>query len=130
MIKQFFWLLTAFCCLFTFCRCGNKHSNPDYGEVVKFETNKPINYPDFEITYIGERKQTSTFPNGNSFTFTYYDFKLKKGAEEKTISWTSGTGIIEPANFEFNGMKFQLELRSYEKEKKKLDNDEMVITKL
>jgi hypothetical protein len=79
---------------------------------------------------VGERKQTTTFPNGNTFTFTYYDFKIKNDKEEKTISWTSGTGEIAPAYFEINGMKFMLELRYWEKEKKKLDDDELVITKM
>jgi hypothetical protein len=130
MVKRLFLLFTALFCFFVFCRCGNKHTNPAYGEIVKFEKNIPLAYPDFEIIFTGERRQTSTFPNGNSFTFTYFDFKLKKGNEEKTVSWTSGTGIIEPASFEFGGSKFQLELRSYDKEKKKLNNDEMVITKL
>lgn len=110
--------------------CNGSVPTGEYNKITSFSENKPIKYPDFELTYIGERKQTSTFPNGNSFTFTYYDFKVRNEKEEKTVSWTTGTGVIEPVNFEINGMKFMLELRYWEKEKKKLDEDVLVVTKL
>jgi hypothetical protein len=109
--------------------CSYSSSNSGYNEIANFEKDKTIAFPDFDLTYMGERKETVKFPNGNSFTFTYFDFKIKKGEQEKTISWTSGTGEIAPANFEFNGNKYTLELRYWEKEKKKLDEDELVVSK-
>ena len=129
MIKIFLLTLTSFVILFPLS-CRGKNSDGDYSKVVSFSKDAPVSFPDFELTYTGERKQTTTFPNGNSFTFTYYDFKIKNDKEERTISWSAGTGEIAPAYFEINGVKFMLELRYWEKEKKKLDGDELVITKL
>jgi hypothetical protein len=120
-------IITSFCSLFFSCGSGG---DGKYGEVVKFSQDKPVKYPDFEITFLGERKQTANFPNGNSFTFTYYDFKVKNPSNEKDLFWTAGTGEIAPAYFTLDGVKFMLELRSAENGKKKLDNDEMVITKM
>ncbi|MCI0448265.1 MAG: hypothetical protein L0Y79_00580 [Chlorobi bacterium] len=125
MIKQIFIFLTILS-----ASCNISDSTGNYGEVVRFEKDKPVKYPDFEITYLGERKQTATFPNGSSFTFTYQDFKIKSANEEKTISWTSGTGDISPAYLEAAGMQFMLELRAYENGKKRIDNDQVVITKM
>ncbi len=118
--------------IFTFTgakSCGSD-SEGDYGKVVSYGQDKPIKFPDFTLTYTGETKKTSHFDNGNSFTFTYQNFLIKNDKDEKTISWSSGTGDIAPANFEFKGMKFMLELRYYEKENKRLGDGEMVITKL
>lgn len=102
----------------------------EYEKPVSYSKNKPVKFPDFEIEYTGETSKTSTFPNGNSFTFRYQNFKLTKGTQTKEIQWTSGTGIIEPVDFEFEGSKFTIELSYAEKLKKKLGSDEMVITKL
>lgn len=108
--------------------CSHGNISGNYGEITSYKKDQPVLFPDFTLTYTGERKETSTFPNGKKFTFTFYDFKIKSNDEEKTISWTSGTGVIEPLDFEFAGKKFTLELRYRENEKKKLDEDELVIT--
>jgi hypothetical protein len=101
-----------------------------YGTVVTFSKGKVISFPDFDLEYTGETSSTSTFPNGNSFTFKYQEFKISKDGQSTVVKWTTGTGIIEPANFEFRSMKFSLELRNAEALKKKLDDDELVVTKL
>src|SRR4030095_705736 len=84
---------------------GCKTSGPmaDYDKIVTFSQDKPVKFPDFELTYTGERKQTSTFPNGNSFTFTYNVFKLKNESKSDSVAWTSGTGEIAPIYFDFGG---------------------------
>ncbi|RPI18943.1 MAG: hypothetical protein EHM58_03545 [Ignavibacteriae bacterium] len=130
MNKLIFLFAISNCIMLLANGCNDSNSASQYSSVVRYDLNKTIAFPDFDLTYIGERKETSKFPNGNSFTFTFYDFKIKKGDVEKTISWSSGTGDIAPANFEFNGQKYTLELRYFEKEKEKLDNDELVISKL
>src|SRR6476660_6510731 len=81
--------------------CG-KHpeSSAKLGEKVKYAQNAPLKFADFDLTYIGERRVSSDkFPNG----FIYRDFKAKTANEEKTISWSSGTGDIAPTAFEIGG---------------------------
>ncbi len=127
MVRHIFLSIIILFVLSSVISCNLQKTSADYGEITTFSKDKSIRFPDFELTYIGERKQTSTFPNGNTFTFTYYDFKLKNDKEEKTISWSAGAGEIGPANFEFTGKKFMLALMYWEKEKKYLDEDELII---
>src|SRR3989304_6020480 len=118
MNNQFFLNIIILCMFASSISCNGSSSTAGYGKIVTFKKDKTISFPDFKLTYIGERKETSKFPNGNEFTFTYYDFTLKKDNEEKTVSWTAGTGDIGPINFEFAGNKFMIELRYWEKGKK------------
>jgi len=110
--------------------CNSSIPSGEYNKITSFSENKPIKFPDFELIFTGERKDTSIFPNGNKFTFTYYVFKLKNDNKVDSVAWTSGTGVIGPIYFEFGGSKFSIELKYWEKEKKKLDEDEFVITKM
>lgn len=109
--------------------CSAKGGDVNYDSVVTFSKGEALKFPDFTLEYIGERSEKKEFPNGNSFTFRYYDFKLTGGSETKTISWSSGTGVIDPLPFEFGGSKYELELRNSEKLSKKLDENELVIVK-
>jgi hypothetical protein len=94
-----------------------------YGTRVKYGTGKKIEFPDFTIEYVGERRTTSpVYPRG----FLYYDFKVSKGKTEKTVSWTSGTGLIGPMQFEIAGKHYQLELRHSNK-LGNLNDNELVI---
>src|SRR5437762_11661063 len=77
-----------------------------YGKPVTFSKDKPVSFPDFDIVYTGESSKTSTFPNGNSFTFKYQNFTVFKGSDTKLVQWTTGTGIIEPIAFELGGAKY------------------------
>jgi len=112
-----------------FFYCSKSDSPAEYFKPVKYSKNEPVKFADFEITYLGERRETVPFNNGKELTMVFHDFKITKDNLNKTVSWSSGTGDIAPVEFNFNGMKFQLELRYYEKEKKKLDDNEMVVTK-
>jgi hypothetical protein len=40
---------------------------------------------------------------------------ISRGKAGKVISWTTGTGIIDPTDFEFDGKHYYLELRRSEK---------------
>jgi len=128
--KLIFALMFVSISLFASIGCKSQQGNGEYGKAVTFDKDKPVKFPDFEIVYMGETSKTSTFPNGNSFTFKYQNFKVTKGSETKDVAWTTGTGIIEPANFDFGAGKYTLELRYTEEMKTKLAEDEMVITKL
>lgn len=108
--------------------CGDKDGR--YGAVVAFSKDNSIKFPDFELVFSGESDKTSYFDNGNKFTFHYYNFKLTAGSESKDVQWSSGTGDIGPVGFEIGGNKYTIELKYSEGLKKKLDGDELVITKL
>ena len=58
--------------------------------------------------------------------FIYYDLKSSKGKDEKVISWTTGTGVIDPTDFEIDGKRYRLELRHSDK-LGKLKKNELVI---
>jgi hypothetical protein len=87
---------------------------------VKYKAGQKIEFRAFTVEYLGERrKSTPVYPRG----FLYYDFKVSRGKTEKVISWTTGTGIIDPTDFEFDGKRYHLELRRSEKLGKLKDNE-------
>lgn len=105
--------------------CGSKGGDAGYDSVVSYSKGSQLKYPDFTLEYIGEREEKT----GVGLTFKFYDFSVTNGASKKTVSWSSGTGDIGPAQFEFEGKQYQLELHYSDKLKKKLGDDELVITK-
>jgi hypothetical protein len=105
--------------------CGHAASEQKaaYGTHVKYRLGQKIEFPDFTIEYVGERrKSVPVYPRG----FLYYDFKVSKGKVEKVVSWTTGTGDIGPMDFEIDGKHYQLELRHSDK-LGKLKENELVI---
>jgi len=105
--------------------CGHAASEQkaSYGTRVKYRVGQKIEFPDFTVEYVGERRKSlPVYPRG----FLYYDFKVSRGKSEKVISWTTGTGIIDPTDFEFDGKRYHLELRRSEK-LGKLNDNELVI---
>jgi hypothetical protein len=109
--------------------CSAKSGDVNYDTVVEFSKGVQLKFPDFTLEYSGERTEKKEIPNGNSLTFTFHEFKISNGSENKTISWSSGTGDIAPARFDIGGKSYELELRMSEKLNKKLDEDELVIVK-
>ena len=101
------------------CRdTASEHSS--YGTPVKYRAGEKIQFPDFTVEYLGQhRKRLPNYPRG----FLYYDFKLGKGKSQKVISWTTGTGIIDPTDFEFEGKRYHLELRRSQKLGQLKDNE-------
>lgn len=95
-----------------------------YAEKVRFAEDRPIQFPDFTLTYLGMRHMTSaTFARG----FDYHDFQIGHAAEAFTVSWSSGTGDIGPTLFKVDGQSYRLEL-VYADELGGLADDEVVIT--
>src|SRR4029453_949737 len=91
-------LIFLFGCVLAFAgpiSCGHAASeNASYGTRVKYRPGEKIEFPDFTIEYVGERRKTvAVYPRG----FLYYDFKASKGKTEKMISWTTATAIIAPS---------------------------------
>jgi hypothetical protein len=108
--------------LFSPVSCGHAASEQkaSYGTGVKYRVGQKIEFPDFTIEYLGERrKSVPVYPR----PFIYYDFKVTKEKAEKVISWTTGTGLIGPMEFEIGGKQYQLELRHSNKLGKLSDNE-------
>ena len=105
--------------------CGDAASKQKaaYGTRVKYRFGEKIEFPDFTIEYVGERKKSvPVYPRG----FFFRDFKLTKGKAGKIVSWTAGTGDIGPADFEIGGKHYQLELRHSDR-LGKLKENELVV---
>ena len=102
------------------CGYAASEEKAAYGTHVKYRPGEKIEFPDFTIEYVGERrKSVPVYPRG----FLYYDFKVSKGKVEKVVSWTTGTGDIGPMDFEIGGKHYQLELRHSDKLGKLKENE-------
>ncbi|RBP42560.1 hypothetical protein DES53_106269 [Roseimicrobium gellanilyticum] len=103
-----------------------KPSAQSYGSKVKYSKGATLHFPDFDLTYIGRRKESSeVFKPG----FTFEDFRVSQGARSDTVSWTSGTGLIVPRQFKFRGNTFQLMLY-HGGTAGKLKSDELIVVKM
>ena len=70
-----------------------------YGHNFILKLGEKIVYPNFTLTFIGEREEA--IPRFVGGMFIYYDYEISDGFEKKTLSWTMGTGLIMPMQFEF-----------------------------
>ena len=94
-----------------------------HGTRVKYRPGQKIEFPDFTVEYVGERRESvPVYPRG----FLYYDFKVNKGKAEKVVSWTTGTGVIDSTDFEIEGKHYQLELRHSDKLGKLKENESVI----
>ena len=123
-------LLVVLASLFAFagpvaCGYAAPEQKASYGTRVKYRVGQKIEFPDFTVEYVRERRQsTPAYPRG----FLYYDFKVRNANVEKVVPWSSGTGDIGPVAFEIGGKRFLLELRASDK-LGKLEENELVISK-
>lgn len=107
----------------------------DYKTKVKFALDKKVRFPDFDLIYKGIISIPG--PNKAKFKITKYVFRIISiDGNSKLIFWSSGTGVIAPRRFEFNNIKYTLELRFSENINavklmdKKLEDDELVISEI
>jgi hypothetical protein len=78
-----------------------------YGAKVSFTKTRRLNFPDFVLEYVGDRRVRSKhYPRG----FLIRDFAVSAGSERITVTWSAGTGDIGPALFTIGGKDFGLEL--------------------
>lgn len=97
----------------------------DYGEKVAFRKDRPVQFPDFVLTYLGERQVAAErFPRG----FLFRDFRVAGSSGTQTVSWSSGTGDIGPTRFRAGPKSFVLELQRADA-LGPLKPDELVITR-
>ena len=79
----------------------------DYREKVRFSRDTWIEFPDFDLIYLGTGVRTS---GGMHVPIKSYYFKIVRGREENIIFWTAGTGDIGPIPFEFNDNDYMIEM--------------------
>jgi len=121
--RRFFALLFIVGIVFAVCTGSSRAA--DYGAKTTFKKAAPVSFPDFVLTYVGERKVASEkFPRG----FVYHDFQIAAAQGTQTVSWSSGTGDIGPALFKVAGKNFTLELSRSDK-LGRLREDEVVISR-
>jgi hypothetical protein len=122
LLGVFTWLCAG-CADFPLPWLDTAPQSAGYGQKVRFGVGQPIHFPDFTLTYTGERHVTSEiYPRG----FTYQDFAVTQGEEESRVSWSSGTGVIDPASFDVNGVRYRLEL-AYSDEVGRLAENQLVL---
>ena len=82
----------------------------NYGDILNFEEIDSFELPDFTITFLGETKvENAHYVNKY---FVYYDYEIKNAKDSIIVSWTPGTGLVSPGNFEFGGKKWVLDVQS------------------
>jgi hypothetical protein len=105
-------LSAALAFAFPACTKAGGSSTSPYEIKVKFAKGQVLHFPDFDLTYTGSRHvATPRYARG----FDYDDFTVSHGGATKTISWSSGTGLIDWTDFEVGGKNFALELRGSRK---------------
>ena len=96
----------------------------ELGEPARFAQGRAVAIGPLTIEYLGERHVSHpVFKPG----FTFHDFKVSDGRESKTVSWSSGTGIVGPQEFTLSGTEYQLELRRSIAREGWLREDELVL---
>lgn len=95
-----------------------------YGSKVVFREGSPLAFADFDLTFLGTRRETRPeYPRG----FLYLDFRASRGGSSASVSWSAGTGDVGPAPFAFGGKRFLLELKRSERAGA-LKDDELVVS--
>lgn len=95
-----------------------------YGEPVRFRKDRVVEFVDFSVRYLGERRvEDPMFKPG----FIFHDFEIRSPKSVRTVSWSSGTGVIDSVEFTVDGSVFDLELRGSVARKGWLRDDEMVV---
>lgn len=109
------------------CSSQNPEKKVCYGVSMQYVQGKEIVFPDFTLTYLGERKLDA--PQSPRGYFLHRDFSITSEKEQKTISWSSGTGDLAPTDFTVANLKFSLEL-SHSDKLGQLGENQLVIWKM
>ena len=101
----------------------------DYGEKTRFSRDTWLEFPDFDLIYLGTGVSTG---GGMHVPIKSYYFRVVRGREENIIFWTAGTGIIEPIPFEFDNDDYVIEMKYMafgQEGQAKLDEDELRVSR-
>jgi len=87
---------------------GSEKVRANYRERVAFSRDTWVEFPDFDLLYLGTGVSTS---GGMHVPIRSYYFRLVRGREETIVFWTAGTGVIGPIPFEFDGSDYMIEMK-------------------
>jgi len=107
----------------------SKKVKADYREEVRFSRDTWVEFPDFDLLYLGTGVNTG---GGMHVPIKSSYFKIVKGGEENIIFWTAGTGDIGPIPFEFNDNDYmiEMELMSFDRKREvKLGKNQLSISR-
>jgi len=132
-MKKFFWVLSF---LFLSWGCQSLgEAQQRYATKVNYSLNQVLHFPDFEVEFLGMKKQKIEV-NRHLVPFgPCYNFKISNKEESKIICWSSGTGDIAPTPFKMSNKCYTLERVYSEKIPKvsgkfaNLEENELVINK-
>lgn len=111
-MKLLIFIVIVILCGLVLFGCRPAQPKPAYGEKIIYAAGQPLEFPDFAVEFVGQRKESSAkFPPG----FTFFDFRVSRDNNVQTVSWSSGTGDIGPALFEVAGQQYRLELTHSDK---------------
>ena len=99
-------------------------NNAKYGEIVKYKKGIAIQFPDFTLTYTGDKLLSGK--NGATWSMILNLFEISNEKNTKEVSWSSGTGEIAPNSFEFNGKKYNIE-KDFSDKFGQLKQDELIV---
>lgn len=98
----------------------------DYGKVTQYGLNQEIQFPDFNLKFIGTREIPG--PNNAKWYATIYDFIVSDKDGSQTVSWSSGSGDIAPRKFSIGGKDYFLERgSSWNWKLGRLEGNELVV---
>ncbi len=105
--------------------CSNETSaKHEYGSIIIFTENDTLSFDDLSLQYIGNHREE--VPSYGEFLLS--NFQIWNQNTDTIVSWTDGTGEIAPAEFQFAGDNFRLELE-YSLELGMLESNELVLWK-
>jgi hypothetical protein len=79
-----------------------------YGEPARFSREISLQYPDFDLIYLGLGR--ATVGAGHLALQAHY-FRAIGSKEQNIINWSAGTGLLGPIGFELGGKRFFIEMR-------------------
>ncbi|HEV7426398.1 MAG TPA: hypothetical protein VGQ46_08515 [Thermoanaerobaculia bacterium] len=93
-----------------------------YNKKVTFRTGEVLRFPRFTLEYIG-----ITSPGIPQLHLApTHGFRVRRATETITVNWSTGTGVIGPAEFKIGGRTYWIELARSE-QYGWLKSDEMVV---
>lgn len=107
---KFFPLLFFFIFAASISAAYAEGSSAKYGEWNNFSEGTVLNYPDFELRYLGS-EEGPFFPGSKTHRMSpIYNFEARHENEKVAVVWSAGTGDIGPADFSINSKTYFLEM--------------------
>jgi len=74
-------------------------------EAFILSDSESVQLPGFKLKFLGKNKQQI-----REFKIDNYNFEVSQGLDHKNFSWNAGLGMIAPAEIEFLGKTYLIEI--------------------